>query len=117
MFGVPRRLISDRGTFFTSLAFKKFKTDKSINLSSPATHVLNAVAAPRANDQEERYNKVIVDALPAKSVGSADNKYDDHMPDVQWGMNNTFNKGFNRTTFKALFGIRLASSNDSRILA
>lgn len=111
IFGVPRRLISDRGSSFTSSAFKKFMTDKGIK------HVLNAVATPRANGQVERYNKVIVDALTAKSVGSADNIWDEHLPDVQWGMNNTHNKGINRTPSEALFGVRLAGLNDSRIMS
>ncbi|KAL0829563.1 hypothetical protein ABMA28_003074 [Loxostege sticticalis] len=66
----------------------------------------------------ERYNKVIVDASTAKSVGTADNKWDDHLPDVQWGMNNTFNKGINRTPAEALFGVRPpVGTNESRILS
>lgn len=89
IFGVPRRLISDRGTSFTSASFKRFMHDKSIK------HILNAVATPRANGQVEQYNKVIIDALTAKSVGSPENTWDEHLPDVQWSMNNTLNKGIN----------------------
>lgn len=86
-------------------------TDKGIK------HVLNAVATPRANGQVERYNKIIVDALTAKSIGTSDNKWDDHLPDVQWGLNNTFNRGINRTPSEALFGIRPTGQSESRILA
>ncbi|KAI8425605.1 hypothetical protein MSG28_011422 [Choristoneura fumiferana] len=111
LFGVPRRLISDRGTSFTSASFKRFMHDKGIK------HILNAVATPRANGQVERYNKVIVDALTAKSVGTPDNMWDEHLPDVQWGMNNTLNKGINRTPSEALFGIRPAGTSDSRLLS
>lgn len=111
IFGVPRRLISDRGTSFTSTLFEKFMQDKGIK------HVLNAVATPRANGQVERYNKVIIDALTAKSVGTADNKWDDHLPDVQWGINNTFNKGINHTPAEALFGVRPTGSSESRIIS
>lgn len=109
IFGVPRRIISDRGTSFTSASFKKFVKDKGIK------HVLNAVATPRANGQVERYNKTIVDALTAKSIGSADNKWDDHLSDVQWGLNNTFNKGINKTPSEALFGTRPAGSSEGTI--
>lgn len=109
IFGVPRRIISDRGTSFTSNSFKKFVAEKGIK------HVLNAVATPRANGQVERYNKTLVDALTAKSVGSADNRWDDHLPDIQWGLNNTLNKGINRTPSEALFGIRPTGSSESTI--
>lgn len=111
IFGVPRRIISDRGTSFTSISFKRFMEDKGIK------HVLNAVATPRANGQVERYNKVIVDALTTKSVGTSDNKWDDHLPDVQWGVNNTFNKGIGRTPSEALFGIRLTGATEGRIMS
>lgn len=111
IFGVPRRLVSDRGTSFTSSSFKKFMSDKGIK------HILNAVATPRANGQVERYNKVIVDALTAKLIGKPDNKWDDQLPDIQWGMNNTINKGINRTPSEALFGFRPTGQSESRILA
>lgn len=111
VFGVPRRLISDRGTSFTSTVFKKFIEEKGIK------HILNAVATPRANGQVERYNKIVVDALTAKSIGTPDSRWDDHLPEVQWGINNTFNKGINCTPSEALFGIRPVGSNESRIMS
>lgn len=110
IFGVPRRVISDRGTSFSSTLFKKFVNAKNVK------HVMNAVATPRANGQVERYNKVIVDALTAKSVGTSENKWDDHLPDIQWGLNNTFNKGINRTPAEALFGVRPTGSTESKII-
>lgn len=109
IFGAPRRLISDRGTSFTSHGFKDFINEKGIK------HILNAVATPRANGQVERYNKIIVESLTAKNIGNPENKWDDHLPDVQWGLNNTFNKGINRTPAEALFGIRTTSSSERRV--
>lgn len=111
IFGVPRRIITDRGACFTSGSFKNFVQDRNIK------HVLNAVATPRANGQVERYNRTLVESLTAKCVGSAENKWDDYLPDVQWGLNNTFNKGINRTPSEALFGIRPSGINDSRIMS
>lgn len=111
IFGVPRRVISDRGTSFTSSVFKHFLLDKGIH------HVLNAVATPRANGQVERYNRVILDALTAKCVQTAENKWDDHLPDVQWGINNTINKGINKTPAEALYGIRPKGHSEGRIIA
>lgn len=63
LFGVPTRIISDRGTAFTSQTFRMFCTNYSIK------HVLNAVATPRANGQCERYNKTIVQALATTTAG------------------------------------------------
>lgn len=42
-FGLPARIVSDRGTSFTSSAFKAFCDEHGIK------HILNAVACPRAN--------------------------------------------------------------------
>lgn len=49
----PDRIVSDRGTSFTSHIFKKFCINKGIK------HVLNSVASPRSNGQVERYNRTI----------------------------------------------------------
>lgn len=109
LFGVPTRLISDRGTSFTSELFKRYMTEKGIK------HVLNAVATPRANGQVERYNRTILDALTAKSIGTKETKWDEHLSDVQWGINNTLNKGINRTPSEALFGTRLIGPNEGKL--
>jgi len=50
----PRRIVSDRGTAFTSDRFKEFITNESIQ------HILVAVGTPRANGQVERFNRVVV---------------------------------------------------------
>lgn len=49
----PDRIVSDRGTSFTSHVFKRFCINKGIK------HVLNSVASPRSNGQVERYNRTI----------------------------------------------------------
>lgn len=63
LFGVPNRIISDKGTAFTSQTFRMFCDNYGIK------HVLNAVATPRANGQCERYNKTIVQALATMTAG------------------------------------------------
>jgi len=57
LFGVPIRIISDRGTAFTSQTFRMFCSTYGIK------QMLNAVAISRANEQCERYNRTIVQAL------------------------------------------------------
>lgn len=62
-FGVPIRLITDKGTSFTSKIFQEFITSFGIQ------HIVNAVATPRANGQVERFNRTILDALSISSHG------------------------------------------------
>lgn len=62
IFRNPDRIISDRGTCFTSHAFKRFCLERGIN------HSLNAVACPRANGQVERYNRTILASLTAENL-------------------------------------------------
>lgn len=111
LFGVPRRVITDRGTSFTSDSFKQFMKERNIK------HVLNAVSTPRANGQVERYNRTLIESLAAKMVGLAESKWDEQLPDVQWGINNTHNKGINCTPSEALFGTRPIGASDSRVIA
>ena len=49
----PRRIVSDRGTCFTSLEFGKFTLDNNIQ------HIKVATASPQANGQVERVNRVL----------------------------------------------------------
>lgn len=62
-FGVPRRLITDQGTCYTSKAFKNFCKQSGIK------HVQNAVATPRANGQVERYNSTLLSSLAITADG------------------------------------------------
>ncbi|KAL0869533.1 hypothetical protein ABMA27_005803 [Loxostege sticticalis] len=95
IFGAPKRLISDRGSSFTSTSFKKFVDETGIK------HVLNAVATPRANGQVERYNRTLLEALTAKCIGEPESRWDTHVQEVQWGLNNTHNRGIgNRLVFR-----------------
>jgi len=53
----PRRIISDRGTCFTSFEFSSFLSERNIG------HVKVATAAPQANGQVERINRVLTPML------------------------------------------------------
>lgn len=50
----PLRIVSDRGTCFTSKKFKEFLGNNEIS------HVLNATNSPQSNGQVERVNRIIV---------------------------------------------------------
>lgn len=100
-FGLPSRIISDRGTSFTSSDFKIFCESQGIK------HVMNAVACPRANGQAERFNQTIVNSLTKYNIGNDERNWDTHTGKIQWGMNTTVNVSTKKTPAEALFGVRL----------
>lgn len=100
-FGLPARIISDRGTSFTSAAFKTFCDHHGIK------HVLNAVACPRANGQAERFNQTILNALTKQGSGKNERDWDTWLGNIQWGINNTVNNTTQKTAAEVLFGVRL----------
>lgn len=106
-FGVPTRLITDRGSCFTSTKFKSFVTGAGIK------HILNAVATPRANGQVERFNRTISDALGTKCHGKNDNTWDEYVDDVQLGINTTVNKSTGKSPSELLFGFKVASATEN----
>ncbi|CAK1599605.1 unnamed protein product [Parnassius mnemosyne] len=108
-FSVPRRLISDRGTSFTSKRFNEYLDSLGVK------HVLNTVATPRANGQIERYNRTVLASLTASNFGKPEHLWDECVSDIQWGLNNTINKTIGKTPAEALFGIKTIGTNDSLV--
>jgi len=76
----PKLVVSDRGSAFTSNAFKEFLTQRKIDL------VLVATATPQANGQVERVNLCITTMLAKKAV--ALNKWDKLLDEVEYALNN-----------------------------
>ena len=110
IFGVPTRMITDRGSAFISRTFKIFCETYAIR------HVLNAVATPRSNGQCERYNKTIVSMLATTSVDAQGNLWDTHVKELQSALNTSFNKGINSTPIKALCGYQAKPMAEARLL-
>lgn len=110
-FGCPVRLITDRYSSFTGKKFENFLKEVGVK------HVMNAVATPRANGHVERYNRTILDSLTAMNHGRDESDWDSKVLDVQWGLNNTINKGIGRNPAEVLFGLNLTSMAESRILS
>lgn len=106
-FGTPSRLITDRGSCFTSQLFKKFIHNSGI------THVLNAVSTPRANGQVERFNKTILDALATKTHGKDDRTWDENIYDIQIGINTTVHKTTQKCPSELVFGFRLTNTSEA----
>lgn len=93
----PVRVISDRGTCFTSNEFKKFMEEQDIN------HILIATGVPRANGQVEVVNKTIT-AMCSKLSEDTD-RWDEILEKVEFSINNTINRSTGQSPSMLLFGI------------
>ena len=88
LFGVPTRIVTDKGTAFTSHTFQAFCQEYEIK------HIQNAVATPRANGQCERLNRTVLNSLAATCTGESEDSWDNHVKKVQ----SAINCAINRTT-------------------
>ncbi|KAK9754785.1 hypothetical protein QE152_g988 [Popillia japonica] len=95
-FGVPRRIISDRGSCYTSKKFEAYCRNMNIK------HVLNATATLRANGQVERYNRTILASLSAST--DDEERWDMAVSRVRWGLNSTNNSSTEKSPYELLFG-------------
>ncbi|XP_064211658.1 uncharacterized protein LOC103313554 isoform X2 [Tribolium castaneum] len=105
MFGVPKRIIADRGACFSSKKFKTHCTDLNVKL------VLTATATPRANGQVERLNRTILSQLAASS--REEEKWDDFVSRISWGINSTPNSTTGKSPYELLLGYTPRHANDS----
>lgn len=95
-FGVLTRIVTDRGTAFTSQDFKNYC------LANDIKHVLNAVRTPRVNGHAERTNRTILSMLLPST--EKDNRWDKQLRRIQWSINMMVNKTTSRTPHQLLFG-------------
>lgn len=105
----PRRIITDRGTCFSSKEFKDYLDSKGVGL------VLIAAGAPRANGQVERLNRTL-NPMVAKLVDKPQKRYwVEVLPEVEFGINNTVCKSTGYTPCKLLFGVNQKDNVNSNI--
>lgn len=98
-FGVPERIVSDRGTAFTSKSFAEYCERHAIR------HIETAVRSPRANRQVERMNQLITTFL---RVGEMDKRHwDADLGRFQIIVNNQVNKTMGCTPNDVIFRFRV----------
>ena len=95
---MPERLVSDRGTAFTSKIFHEYCTEHRIK------HILVAVRTPRANGQVERMNRTIQSMLLPSTEN--DRKCDSELRKIQWSINSLKNSSSGRSPHELLFGFQ-----------
>lgn len=95
----PERIITDRGSCFTSKNFNNFVENHYIE------HVKTASKTPEANGQAERINKTLTPML-AKLSSESTLKWDKLLPKIEYVYNNTHNRSINNCPSVLLFGVQ-----------
>lgn len=108
-FGNPRRIISDKGSAFTSHDFKTFCEEEKIE------HLFTTTGLPRANGQVERINRCIIPILTKMSLDDQ-KKWYKNVPMLQQALNSTFQRSIASSPFKLLFGVDMRKKTDIRMV-
>lgn len=94
----PRRIVSDRGTAFTSKDFKEYCREESIE------HSLITTGVPRANGQIERLNRTLLPLL-TKLAAPRPGEWYRHLDVAQQILNTTTQRSIaNTSPYRILFG-------------
>lgn len=101
----PARIISDRGTCFTSSEFSEFLESRNIQ------HVKNAVASPQANGQVERVNRVLKNMLGKLTEPLQHSDWTRQLKHVEYALNNTVQRSISTTPSQLLFGVQQKGPN------
>ncbi|CAK9817732.1 Transposon Ty3-I Gag-Pol polyprotein [Anthophora plagiata] len=106
----PKKIVSDRGSAFTSNKFKEFLSEYVIQ------HVLIATATPHANGQIERINRSLTPMLSKLSFTTG--SWNEALSKVEYAINNTFNRSIGNTPCKLLFGVNQTGqvNDDLRVI-
>jgi hypothetical protein len=95
--GVPKKIVSDRGTQFMLRFWEKLHeaTDTRLNFSS-AYH-------PQTDGQTERVNQILEDMLRACALKDSNN-WDKCLPYAEFSYNNSYQKSLKMSPFEVLYG-------------
>jgi len=107
LFGCPERIITDRGTAFSSISFASFTRENEIK------HSMTAVVSPWANGAVECVNRFLKSTL-AKIVDDPSD-WAKKLGRAQYILNNTFHKSINTTPSKLLLGCDQRNASDKEL--
>lgn len=108
IFGQPRRIVSDKGTAFTSVEFQRFIEVNGIQ------HIQTAVRTPRANGQAERANQTFLNAL--RCLTDENKEWDSKIPTIQWSINSQPNSTSKFTPNELIFNFNPRDVSCNRII-
>ncbi|GFX59635.1 hypothetical protein TNCV_3754001 [Trichonephila clavipes] len=109
VFGNPARIITDKGSAFTSSSFEDYCKKQNI------LHISITTGLPRSNGQIEKQNSTIIAVLSKLSVDDPEKWYS-HVPHLQEILNSTFQRSIKMTPFELLFGTKMKSCQDIEIV-
>ncbi|VFQ79467.1 unnamed protein product [Cuscuta campestris] len=96
-FGVPKQIISDKGTQFEEAGFQNFLKTWGIQ------HTKVSVAYPQANGQVENVNRTIISGIKKKLL-SEGSKWVDELPRILWTYRTTPMRATGDTPFGLAYG-------------
>lgn len=96
----PIKLISDRGSCFTSGDFEEFIKNQDIQ------HIKNATSSPQSNGQIERINRVITPMFSKEADENTTSNWVYSLTKVEFALNNTFNRSTGSCPSYLLFGVK-----------
>ena len=97
--GTPSRIVSDRGSMFTSKFWENLQEALGTKLDfSTAYH-------PQTSGQVERVNQIIEDMLRACMLDFGDS-WSKHLPLAEFAYNNSYQASIGMSPFEALYGRR-----------
>nr|ADC55379.1 gag-pol polyprotein [Oryza brachyantha] len=95
--GVPKKIVSDRGSQFTSKFWQKLQEELGTRLNfSTAYH-------PQTDSQTERVNQILEDMLRACALDFG-GTWDKNLPYAEFSYNNSYQASLQMAPFEALYG-------------
>nr|AAV43998.1 hypothetical protein [Oryza sativa Japonica Group] len=95
--GVPKKIVSDRGSKFTSNFWKKLQEEMGSKLNfSTAYH-------PQTDGQTERVNQILEDMLRACALDFG-GSWDKNLPYAEFSYNNSYQASLQMAPYEALYG-------------
>ncbi|GFY00781.1 hypothetical protein TNCV_2141731 [Trichonephila clavipes] len=104
-FGNPIRIISDRGSAFTSKLFNDYCDEENIQ------HLKIATGVPRGNGQVERIHRTLIPVLTKLSLDDS-TKWYKYVDRLQRILNSTISRSTKWTPFELLVGIKMRNKED-----
>ncbi|GFU62408.1 hypothetical protein TNCV_319121 [Trichonephila clavipes] len=104
-FGNPIRIISDRGSAFTSKLFNDYCDEENIQ------HLQIATGVPRGNGKVEQIHRTLIPVLTKLSLDDS-TKWYKYVDRLQRILNSTISRSTNWTPFELLVGIKMRNKED-----
>ncbi|GFX19872.1 transposon Tf2-6 polyprotein [Trichonephila clavipes] len=101
----PIRIISDRGSAFTSKLFNDYCDEENIQ------HLQIATGVPRGNGQVERIHRTLIPVLTKLSLDDS-TKWYKYVDRLQRILNSTISRSTKWTPFELLVGIKMRNKED-----